>query len=33
MPVERPQAKNLEAWYQRLKERPGFARNVALPLT
>ncbi len=33
MPVERSRAKNLEAWYQRLKERPGFARNVALPLT
>ncbi len=33
MPVERPSLPNLERWYARLKERPAFARHVALPLS
>lgn len=33
LPVERPAAPNLEAWYQRLKERPAFRKIVDHPLT
>jgi glutathione S-transferase len=31
--IERPKLRNLEAWYGRLKDRPGFARHVMAPLT
>ena len=33
LPIERPEMPHLRAWYRRLTERPGFARNVMLPLT
>ena len=33
MPIERPPMKNLDAWYQRLAERPAFRKHVMLPLT
>ncbi|TXF11325.1 glutathione S-transferase family protein [Pelomicrobium methylotrophicum] len=33
LPVERPAAPNLEAWYQRLRERPAFSKIVDHPLT
>ena len=33
MDVERPAAANLEAWYGRLTERPGFRAHVMIELT
>ena len=33
MPVERPQMPNLEAWYQRLKQRPAYRQAVMTALT
>ena len=33
MKVERPALVNLEAWHERLKQRPGFQKVVMLPLT
>jgi glutathione S-transferase len=33
MPIERPRLANLEAWYERLKERPAFREHVLLPLS
>jgi hypothetical protein len=33
MPVTRPPMKNLDAWYQRLGERPAYRKNVMLPLS
>lgn len=33
MPIDRPSLPNLEAWYGRLKERPGAQRIVTLPVT
>jgi glutathione S-transferase len=32
LPIERPQLPALEAWYARVKERPGFKRWLDLPL-
>jgi glutathione S-transferase len=32
LPIERPAAKAFEAWYGRVKERPGFKRWIDLPL-
>ncbi|HMN84451.1 MAG TPA: glutathione S-transferase family protein [Bauldia sp.] len=32
LPVERASFPAVEAWYARLKERPGFATHVAIPL-
>lgn len=32
LPVERPKAKAVEAWYERIKTRPGFRRWIDLPL-
>jgi glutathione S-transferase len=32
LPIERAPAKNVEAWYARVKERAGFKRWVDLPL-
>ena len=33
LPIERPSYKNLLAWYERLKQRPGYVKHVAVPLT
>ena len=33
MQTERPTLANLEAWHERLKQRPGFQKYVMLPLT
>jgi glutathione S-transferase len=32
LPIERPRLKAVEAWYGRVKERPGFKRWIDLPL-
>ena len=32
LPIERASAKHVEAWYARVKERPGFKRWADLPL-
>ncbi len=31
--VERPDLRNVKAWYERLKARPAYAKNVMPPLT
>jgi glutathione S-transferase len=31
--IERPDLKNVKAWYERLKARPAYAKNVMIPLT
>lgn len=33
LPIERPASKNLEAWYQRILQRPAFKEHCAAPLT
>lgn len=33
LPIERPSMPALEAWYGRLKLRPGYAKWVAVPMT
>lgn len=33
LPIERPNYPNLAAYYERLKQRPGFAEHCAAPLT
>jgi glutathione S-transferase len=33
LPVERPELKNVKAWYERLKARPAYAKHVMIPLT
>ena len=33
LPVERPELKNVKAWYERLQTRPAYARHVMVPLT
>jgi len=33
LPIERPKLENLAAYYERLKQRPGYVKHVALPLT
>lgn len=33
MEIERPEMPNVEAWYERIKERPAFQKNCMLPLT
>jgi glutathione S-transferase len=33
VPIERPAQPNLQAWFERLRARPAFARHVDLPLT
>ncbi len=33
MKIDRPTLANLEAWHQRLQQRPGFQKYVMLPLT
>ena len=32
LPIERPAAKAVQAWYDQAKQRPGFKRWVDLPL-
>ncbi|MCD2323865.1 glutathione S-transferase family protein [Sphingomonas sp. IC-56] len=31
--IDRPRLEHVEAWYARLRERPGYAREVMIPLT
>jgi glutathione S-transferase len=31
--IERPELKNVKAWYERLKARPAYAKHVMVPLT
>ena len=31
--VERPDLRNLKAWYERLKARPAYAKHIMIPLT
>lgn len=33
LPIERPDFPHIAAWYDRLRVRPGFAAQVAIPLT
>ena len=33
LPYERPPMKRLEAWYDRIKRRPGFVEHIAGPMT
>jgi glutathione S-transferase len=33
LPIERPSLPNVEAWYQRLTERPAYRDAVMIPLT
>ncbi len=33
LPIERPELPGLAAWYARLKQRPGYATHVAVPMT
>jgi glutathione S-transferase len=33
VPIERPALPNLQAWFERLRARPAFAKHVDLPLT
>jgi len=33
MPIERPELPHLQAWYQRLRQRPAYQRAVMTPLT
>ena len=31
--IERPNLRNLHAWYGRLSERPGFKNHIVMPIT
>jgi glutathione S-transferase len=33
LPIERPELKNVKAWYERLLTRPAYKKHVATPLT
>lgn len=33
LPIERPDFPNVADWYARISERPGFAKQVAIPLS
>ena len=33
LPIERPDIPHLADWYRRLRERPGYASQVAIPLS
>ena len=33
LPIERPPLPNVEAWYKRLSERPGYKTHAMQPLT
>ena len=32
-PIERPPLANLKAWYDRLRQRPGFKKYIEIPIT
>ena len=32
-PIERPELPKLRAWYDRLRERPGFKTHIEVPIT
>jgi len=32
-PIERPPLKSLKAWYERMRERPGFKTHIEIPIT
>ena len=32
-PIERPPLKNLRAWYERMRTRPGFKKYIEIPIT
>jgi glutathione S-transferase len=32
-PIERPELANLRAWYDRLRQRPGFKEHIEIPIT
>jgi glutathione S-transferase len=32
-PIERPPLKNLKAWYERMRDRPGFRTHIEIPIT
>jgi glutathione S-transferase len=31
-PIERPPLKRLRAWYERMRERPGFKTHIEVPI-
>src|SRR5438132_9108613 len=31
--IERPLLKNVKAWYERMRERPGFKTHIEIPIT
>ena len=33
LPITRPAFPNIERWYEQIRQRPGFAQQVAIPLT
>lgn len=33
IPITRPSFPNVERWYEQIRQRPGFAKQVAIPLT
>jgi glutathione S-transferase len=33
LPVERPALPKLKAWYERMRERPGYRTHIELPIT
>jgi glutathione S-transferase len=33
LPIERPELKRLRAWYERMRERPGFRTHIEVPIT
>jgi glutathione S-transferase len=33
LPIERPALSHLRAWYERLRERPGFKKHIEIPIT
>jgi glutathione S-transferase len=33
VPIERPAFPAVQAWFERLRERPAFVKHVDLPLT
>jgi glutathione S-transferase len=32
-PIERPKLPNVEAWFERLRERPAYRKFVDIPLS
>ena len=32
-PIERPELPNLRAWYDRMRQRPGFKAHIEIPIT